>query len=590
LCKTRIKLIRQEIGKVPEFDGDILTRIRLPLAFILLIALSPSWFCLYSENKKTKKPDAQENKSVFRLPVNVIVVNATVTDKAGNPVTDLAADDFRLYDDGRLQKIQTFALEFSGPAEFNGEIKASTASSMPRPVKQNAVTSRPRLVSIVIDDLTMYTPLHFAEIVKAVKEFIKNDTGPTDRVAILSGSRKVQLPFSDNKQHLLEEVDAVLGKLNPNWNFRFSATDVEAQMDATVIPNSSLTDRAAWGIANYEPQYMDAGPWLRTAAKLQNDEAEFRTYNLLYTIRQHLRALSHFDGAKSVVLFSDGIIAQPATPAAFQLQELIELALHSGIALNTVSIRGAPTHVGGISVDNGIIDNLMKNEDDEADKLAQEGVLAQMASETGGRFFFAGSNMYKGLRDVANHQSYYYVLSYSIPPHEADGAYHKIKLELTRPGLELSYRKGYYAPKEELTFENRKKEDLMAALSGPGNMKEIPMTLSYNYFQEDDSTYSVSFVTNVNIQGLRFVEESARRKNQVSLVLVAFDENDHYISGLEKAIDFRLMENSYASLRQHGLTSRVQLKLTMGRYKIKAVVREENQGKIGSITKAVEIP
>jgi polyphosphate kinase len=41
---------------------------------------------------------------------------------------------------------------------------------------------------------------------------------------------------------------------------------------------------------------------------------------------------------------------------------------------------------------------------------------------------------------------------------------------------------------------------------------------------------------------------------------------------------------------KRGLTSRVELKLPVGRYKIKAVVREDTQGKLGSITKSVEIP
>jgi len=121
-------------------------------------------------------------------------------------------------------------------------------------------------------------------------------------------------------------------------------------------------------------------------------------------------------------------------------------------------------------------------------------------------------------------------------------------------------------------------------------MNQIPMTLSYNYSQEDDYTYAVSFLTDVNIRGLQFTAEEARRKNQVSLALVAFDETDHYITGLEKTIDFQLLESSYAGLRERGLTSRVELKLPVGRYKVKAVVRESAQGKMGSITKSVEIP
>ncbi len=43
-------------------------------------------------------------------------------------------------------------------------------------------------------------------------------------------------------------------------------------------------------------------------------------------------------------------------------------------------------------------------------------------------------------------------------------------------------------------------------------------------------------------------------------------------------------------LRDRELISRVELKLPVGRYKIKAIIREANQGKIGSATKSVEIP
>jgi hypothetical protein len=76
----------------------------------------------------------------------------------------------------------------------------------------------------------------------------------------------------------------------------------------------------------------------------------------------------------------------------------------------------------------------------------------------------------------------------------------------------------------------------------------------------------------------------------VSFILAAFDENDKYIDGIDKSIEFRLLEENYASLRDRGLTSRVELKLPIGRYKIKAVVREANQSKMGSVTKFVEIP
>ena len=72
--------------------------------------------------------------------------------------------------------------------------------------------------------------------------------------------------------------------------------------------------------------------------------------------------------------------------------------------------------------------------------------------------------------------------------------------------------------------------------------------------------------------------------------MAAFDEYDNFIKGLEKSIDFRLTEASYTSLLNNDLTAKVEFGLPLGRYKIKAVVREGSQGKMGSITKGIEIP
>ncbi len=575
------------------------------IAGFLLLILYCSF--LFPQSKDAKKRASQKDQPSFAVKVRSVVISATVMDKAGNPVTDLTSSDFRVYDEGKPQKIQTFAQESFGPPE--AEEAKSTDASPKRTSEQKAV--RPRLISIVIDDLTMDTALgvntylEFPRMADAVKKFVNNDIGKMDQVAILSGSRRVQFPFSNDKQRLLEEVATVLPKLNPDTPQRPCSfiTDLEAyQMSGAWGVNQSPYFRqlaeSCWNDMNgsnnsgpattaadnnpimnirMDPRHED---YLRIAALRTNGDGEYRTRNLLYTVLQNIRTLRHFEGTRMVVLFSDGFVSQRGTPAAYQMQELVNMALRSGIVLNTVSTR---------SISPDIYSQPWMNLMSEDNIRAQHSPLAQMANETGGLFSYS-NNMYKPLQTVANRRSFYYVLTYAMPPHKAEGAYHQIKLEVARPGLELSYRKGYYTPKEELSFENSKKEDILDALNAPGNMNEIPMTLSYNYSQEDDSTYAVSFITKVNIRGLQFLQEEDRRKNQISLILAAFDENDHYINGLEKALDFQLLESSYTGLRERGLTSRVELKLTMGLYKIKAVVRESVQGKMGSVTKSVEIP
>lgn len=582
---------------------------RYPI-IVLLLAL----FCsqLPAQNKKNQKEETDKAQTTFKVPVNVIVVNVTVSDKNGNPVSDLTANDFKVFEEGKPQAIQTFAMESYEPAP------AEAAKTQERPSAQTGMmpgSSRPRLISLVIDDITAKSNDRYARMIQAVTSFVKNDLGPMDQVTILSGSGRVRYPFSDDKQRLLEEIDEMFGKLN-------LAVAIQSDCpDLTDLQAQRISDRQAWGAS------MDAqDPSLQVAvaeairclnlntesdseedrkriieiaknhvlmeASRHIQESEYLTHSLLDTLRKHLRSLRHFEATKSLVLFSDGFLAQSTSPVFFQLQEVVDLALRSGVVLNCVDIRGLDTYFPSASERN-ILDASIAGQKMSfyrEDQLAQEDPLFQMSSETGGLFFHNNNDLYGGLQKIVHRQSAYYVLTYAMPSQKADGRYRRIKLEVSRPGLELSYRKGYYAPKEEMTFERRKKEDIMEALQAPGNLNEIPLHLAYNYYQEDDSTYGVSFLTNISIRGLHFLDEDARRKNLISMVLVAFDENDRYIDGVEKSIEFRLLETSYASLLDQGLTSRVELKLPMGRYKIKAVVRESTQGKIGSVTKAVEIP
>ncbi len=406
----------------------------------------------------------------------------------------------------------------------------------------------------------------------------------------------VKVPFSDNKEHLLESLSAVSGKLNIDIIPRVM-TDLEAYYLSDMMRESNspywvqlIRKTSAWMADASEGKRSQAAPLRPSnsaeaattmAAKVQFGNIEFRYRNLLETLRQNIRALRHFEGFKTVVLFSYGFLAQSEMATIYQLQEVIDLALRSGIVLNTLSIRDVATSMSDDPAE------VMMHEDD---KRAQESPLIQMASDTGGIFSHRRNDLAKGLREIARRQSYYYILTYNMPPKQADGSYHNIRMEVTRPDLVLSYRKGYYTPKEQLTFQNARKTDIIDALDTPGDMNEIPMTLAYNYTQEEDYSYTVSFITGVDIQKLSFLEEDARRKNTVSLILAAYDEADNFIDGLDKSIEFRLQEGNYAELRNQGLTSKVELKLPMGRYKIKAVVREHNQGKMGSITKSVEIP
>jgi hypothetical protein len=177
-----------------------------------------------------------------------------------------------------------------------------------------------------------------------------------------------------------------------------------------------------------------------------------------------------------------------------------------------------------------------------------------------------------------------------MPSGRPPGTYHKINVETTRSNVQISCRKGYYIGKEALSIQNTKKEDILSAMYAPADLNEIPTVLSYSYLIEDDGSYSMSFITSADIRKMQFTKENDRQKNIMHIVLAAFDENDRYVNGLEKTLELQLLGDTYSMLLNSGIDSKVDFKLPPGRYKIKTVVRESNQGKMGSMTRAVDIP
>ena len=569
--------------------------------FLLLATL-----CMAADKTPKKDPatptkDDKFGTFTFKVPVDVVVVNAIVTDKQGNPVKDLKVDDFRVYEDGKLQPIHTFALESykatQDPAQTPGKPTGATAAEDPG-------STQSRMISIVVDDLATSAPHFFMYAQEALKKFLGSGIDPADLVSLSTASGNLNQPFTSDRDLLLSLVGELHKKVQRAGTVKSQCPEL-TDLQALRIRNDQPDGGTSLQVAITETiicQHLEgltnaaqvAEPMVRSAAAQQFEENQYRYRSLLSSVKQYLRSLRHFEGRKSLILISDGFLSDYVR---YELQDVTDMALRSGVIFNTVDVRGLFTTNYAAS------DRVTVGNDQESfillsrkpqmridDMQQQELPLRQLSSETGGMHIGNTNDLAAGMRKIIDSQSFYYILSYATPSAKSDGRYHKIKLEVTRPGLNVTYRKGYYAPKEQISFERRKKDDIIEALRAPGNLNEIPIKLSYNYFQMDDARYQLALMTQVNIRGMKFVEEDSRHKNLISVIVVALDEHDQYIDGLEKTIDLNLTGPSYDALLNHGFTSKMDVKVPPGRYRIRAVVREGLHTKMGSINKMIEVP
>jgi hypothetical protein len=106
---------------------------------------------------------AQEKKDgVVRISVTLVQVDVTVTDRKGQPVTDLKADEFEVFQNGRPQRITNFSYAAAQPAAAT--LTAAASARIPakgQPAEPPAPPPRlkpeqvRRAIALVVDDLTL---------------------------------------------------------------------------------------------------------------------------------------------------------------------------------------------------------------------------------------------------------------------------------------------------------------------------------------------------------------------------------------------------------------------------------------------------
>ena len=601
----------------------------LSLAGLLLLALS-----LGGPARSQQAEPAQagaEAEFTFRVPVDVVVVRAIVTER-GKPVTDLAVEDFTVLEDGKPLPIQSFTRESyevvrSHQHKIEGETvqaDGSNEEAPPAPAARPAL-SRPHFISLLIDDVT--SPSHGAlkRTVDAIEKFVQERVQPGDRVALVAASGKFHRPFTADREKLLEAVRLLPGKLNRRRLVRSDCpaiSDLQAQrihnetdplaLETAISEKIFCNQMVSGGIlgssqggADQNPrafrdtnmlsfnltqgnseQRRNAEVVVRAQASRIHRENEYWSRNLLHTLQQHLGTLRHFEGRKSLLLVSDGFLAQQLR---YEMQGVVHAALRSGTILSTVDMRGLYTtsyrasEVAALATEATLSQMSMRVEN----VRAQSQPLARLALETGGVHFHNDNDLFGGLKQIADNQSFYYVLTYASPATASDGRYHRIEVKVSRPGLKVTHRKGYYAPREDPTYVALKKREVLEALRAPGNLNEVPIRLSYNAFPVGEDRYQVDLFTRIDFGRLPFLEKKDRQTNLLHLIAAAYGEKGGYLGGQEKQLDLRLTPSGRQELASLGATSKFTLEVPPGEHELKAVVRESVEAIIGSVQEKV---
>jgi Ca-activated chloride channel homolog len=155
---------------------------------------------------------AQEQRPVFRVKVDMVVYNFTVTDSHGHYVNGLKPKDFRIFEDGILQKVSTFA-EGAKPPVLVAEdgstrplTNAADAGDSGKPGLDARMDAFVGTNVFVLFDTSNFMYRGFVYAEDAIADFVRG-LDRADSVAVYTFSRNLSRAASLSR----DRNDAILG-------------------------------------------------------------------------------------------------------------------------------------------------------------------------------------------------------------------------------------------------------------------------------------------------------------------------------------------------------------------------------------------
>src|SRR5947209_4297905 len=243
---------------------------------------------LGQQTKPGSKPQNPEEEPIVRLGTTLVQLDAVVTDSHGHIVRDLKADDFEVYEDGKLQKITNFSFISLEPRAVAIPATATAPSKPDKyapPLSSKPVTADHvrRTIALVVDDLHIsFEDMIFVR--RSLKKFVNEDMQPGDLVVVITTAHTSSYQhFTTSK----EELNTLIDRL------QYYAMGTAGISSFAPLGQDDLLDPTRGQLA----LTGDAG------AQLREDSI---TIGTLGTIQFLLQGMRTMPGRKSAIIMSGG--------------------------------------------------------------------------------------------------------------------------------------------------------------------------------------------------------------------------------------------------------------------------------------------
>ena len=552
---------------------------------------------------------ATEHTPKFRVGVDIVRIDAVVTDRDGRTVPNLTAADFEVRQDGKLQTVTyaQFMPVTSAPAAEAAAVVSGSPAAAPAPASAIPAV-RPeeiqRTLAIVVDDLGLsFESFHGMQ--RALHDFVDHSLAPSDLVAVVrtGGAGGGLQPFTTDRRVLHAAIDEL------RWNGR-SRNGVEP---FTAV--NSWTTFSGGGPAPGSPGAAVQGSG---EGETTIDPADFQAVDQLRSsmsaagtlgaLNLVIRGTRELPGRKAVILVTEGFqmldrldAALPESRTRTALDRVTEQATRAGVVIYTLDARGLQT--GGLLASDNIKNRAEAGiRDFSTDRTTfrrdtQEG-MAYLAEQTGGFAVLNTNDLGWGLGKIAGDVRDYYVIGYD----PAEGTFakpgqkpsiHKISITTTRPGLKVKTRKEFLGISDppDVALPSTPAQALIRAATSPFGATAIALhATTLPGFSQEKGTF-IRALLHIDAKPLTFVDSDDGKKTaSVDVLGMVFDQDGTEVAHLSTGFAMGMSREAADAARGDGLAYMLRIPIPRpGAYQVRFAVRDQHSGALGSAGEFVDV-
>jgi VWFA-related protein len=414
---------------------------------------------------------AQDQRPALRSAIAGVLIDVTVIDKDGHPVTDLIASDFEILEDGKPQRIVSATLMQGGvPAPLAGAATvaapAATSAAAEPPTPSGAVPlgPTPAIVAILFESLSADSRPYAA---KAAAALVSTLTPPNEYAGVFLGGLafKTVQPFTNNPADVRSALNRVAVTASNDLNVDREEPRTSSRISG-LDPSTPITAGAEYGrgyTTIHEREQLLRGPdgqlrrieytmeegYKRMLAELEGDAA-------LASLRVAVEGLALVPGRKSILYFAEGLPITSRLKSRFD--ELVAAANRANVTIYPVDAVGLRPYSKESEVARNLnldgahsivapgsltTKDLEKQEEMLASRPATS--LGRLANETGGFLIDNTNDLGKGVARMHVERMTYYLLGYQSTNPTMDGKFRKVTVKVRRGKYTTRARPGYVA-------------------------------------------------------------------------------------------------------------------------------------------------